>query len=116
MHRAALPAAEALGLAEDLRHRPVERGAHREHGTVAAIGARHRVPVAQGGARADRHGLLPLVEVGAAANEVRHEEAHHLVLEEPDLEHPALEVEEERAIAPKNRRAYRLRPTVFFII
>jgi len=54
--------------------------------------------------------------VGAAADEVEHEEAHHLVLEEADLEHPPVEVEEERPIARENRRAYRLVPTVVFII
>src|SRR5439155_2350470 len=88
MHRAPLAAAQALRLAEDLRHRPVERRAHREHRAVTAVRARHRVALAQRRARPDRHGLLPLIEVRAAADEVEHEEAHHLLLEEADLEHP----------------------------
>jgi hypothetical protein len=55
--------------------------------------------------------------VGATPDEVQHEEAHHLVLEEADLEHPPLEVEEERAIAWQNCGAYRLvLPAVVFII
>src|SRR5438105_1266251 len=43
MHRTPLAAAQALRLAEDLRHRPVERRAHREHRAVTAVRARTRV-------------------------------------------------------------------------
>ena len=116
MHRAPLAAAQALRLAEDLRHRPVERRAHREHRAVTAVRARHRVARAERGACADRHGLLPLAEVRAAADEVQHEEPHHLVLEAADLEHPSLQVEEELPVTGQNRDAYRLVPTVVFII
>ena len=45
-----------------------------------------------------------------------HEEAHHLVLEEADLEHPPLKAEQELAVAGKNGRAYRLVHTVIFTI
>ena len=115
VHRAALPPAEALLLAEDLRHRPVERSAHREHGAVTTVGARHRVPFAQRGARSDGHRFLSLAEMGAAANEVQHEEAHHLVFEEADLEHPPLEVEEQPALRQRDG-AYRLLPLSVLII
>ena len=41
---------------------------------------------------------------------VRHEEAHHLVLEEADLEHPPLEAEEELPVAGEGRGPQRLVP------
>jgi hypothetical protein len=53
--------------------------------------------------------------VRAAADEIQHEEAHHLLLEEADLEHPPLEVEQEGAVAGQDR-GYLLVPTRIFSI
>ena len=98
VHRAALAMAEAVRLAEDLRHRAVQRSPHREHGTVAAVGASHGVARSEHAARTDGDRLLPLTEMRAAADEVLHEEAHHLVLEEPDLEHLPVQVDQQPAV------------------
>ena len=89
VHGAALAAAEPVGLAEDLAEGAVERSAHGEDRTVPAVRAGHRVAVPQRGGGADRHRLLALAEVGAAADETLGEHAMALVLEEADLVHRA---------------------------
>jgi hypothetical protein len=58
VHRAALAAAEARGLGEQLGHHPVEVGALGEDVAVAAVGGGEVVVVSQGGAHARGDRLL----------------------------------------------------------
>ncbi len=91
VHRAALAAAQAAGLADDLGKRAVGRCPHRQHRPVPAIGAEHRVSLAQGAAGPDDHGLLPLAEVRGAAHETGCEEPLGGLLEGSYLAHPLQE-------------------------
>jgi hypothetical protein len=61
---------------------------------MAAVRAGHRVALAQGAARTDGHRLLSLIEMGRAAHEVLEKQSLNLVLEEADLEHPPVQIDE----------------------
>jgi hypothetical protein len=102
VHRAALAAAQPVGLAQDLAERPVERRAHGQHRAVTPVRAGHRVAAAERARRADHDGLLPVAQVGRAAHEALREQAVALALELPDLVHGAkpFEAVVERGHAP----------------
>src|SRR5207245_1026322 len=93
VHRAALAAAVARLLAEELREHPVDRRPLGQAVTVAAMRARDEVVAAQGLADADRHGLLADVEVGQTRHLRALVELVHLLLEGANLRHLAVHVE-----------------------
>jgi hypothetical protein len=66
VHGAALAAAEAVDLAEELGHHRVDVGALGQQVAVAAVGGGDAVVLAQGLADADRGALLADVEVDEA--------------------------------------------------
>jgi len=87
VHRAALAAAVAGLLAEQLGEHPVDRGALREAVAVAAVGRGDVVVLPQRLADADRDGLLADVEVGEAGHLRAAVEIVDLLLERADLPH-----------------------------
>ena len=94
MHRAAAPAADAVGLAEELGHHPPRIGALGERMAVAAMRRGHPVGPAQVRADADAGRLLADVEMqearrlALAAGDLRH------ALEPPQQHHPLEEPEQ----------------------
>src|SRR5256885_14629897 len=64
VHRAALAAAVARLLAEQLGEHPVDRGALGQAVAVAAVGAGGEIVAAQGLAHPDGHALLAAIEAG----------------------------------------------------
>ena len=88
VHGAALATAQAAGLADDLGERPVGRRSHREHRAVPAVGAEHRVALAERPARADHHRLLALAQVRRPAHQTGREQSLDRLFERPDLPHP----------------------------
>ena len=94
VHRAAFAAAQSLCFAEDLGERPIDRRTFGEHRTVAAIGAEHRVAVAQHSTGADGDRFLTRAQVRRSAHEVGHEQTLRLLLEQADLDHPSEKAEE----------------------
>jgi hypothetical protein len=89
VHRAAKASTEPVRLAHDLGERPVKGCAHREHRTVAPVGAQHLVAIAQGMAGAHRDRFLTLAKVGGSAHQPGGEEVLTALLEVTDLEHRA---------------------------
>ena len=90
VHRAADALAAAGRAAHQLGEARLHRDAARERVAVAAIGDRQVVVVPQRRDRADRDRLLTLAEMGRPLDQPLHEELLHLLLEQPDLEHPAI--------------------------
>src|SRR5712692_10132377 len=98
VHGAALAAAVAGLLAQQLREHQVGPGSLGQAVPMAPVGARDVVVVPQRQADADRHRLLADVEVGQPRHPGRRIELVDLLLEEPDPQHlpvgaqPAIEL------------------------
>src|SRR5207245_645139 len=79
--------------AEKLGEHPRHVGALRQAVPVAAVGARDPIVLPQRRADADGDGLLPGIEVGEPRHLGAAVELVHLLLEEPDEDHPPVHLE-----------------------
>src|SRR5438067_4777740 len=95
VHRAALAAAVAGLLAEQLGEHPADLGSLREAVPVAAVRRRDPVLAPQRRAHADGDRLLTDVEMRQAGHLRAAVELVRLLLEEPDQRHPAVHLERE---------------------
>ena len=98
VHRAAEPLAVARPLPEHLGHHPAEVGAGRDQVAVRAVVADDVVGVAHDPARADGDRLLPDAAVRRPDDDPFTEELRGAVLEAADQRHPAVLLDERRAV------------------
>src|SRR5581483_10811603 len=104
VHRAALAAAVARLLAEQLGEHPARLGALREAVTVPAVRRRDPVVPAERGAHADRDPLLADVQVRQARHLRAPVQLVRLLLEEPDQRHPGVHLARELRVEHGGRR------------
>src|SRR5438067_950367 len=99
VHRSGPPAAYSAGPPEELVEQALRLNTQRERMAVAAVGPGHPVLRLQHRAHAHRHRLLPRVQVRGAVHLALEEQVLHRVLEAPDQQHPAVELERLVAVA-----------------
>src|SRR5215468_9144131 len=93
MHRAALAAAEAILLAEDLRHHRLLIAALGDAVAVPAMRAGDGVAIVEMHADADARGLFASIKMHEARNVARREFVMHGILEFTDQAHPLVGLE-----------------------
>jgi hypothetical protein len=94
VHRAAFTPANACALAEDLRHHRVQVHSLGDRMAVAAVGARHVIAVAEGGADAGGDRFLARVKMEESRHAARLGELVQSLLEAADRAHGAVGFEQ----------------------